>query len=82
MLETSSCWRLPDRLLALGVIYGIVFDNLALGISLGICFGISFSMIWGTSAHSYVEHGMADMAGSKEEDRMTDIAGSEKNIDE
>lgn len=68
--------------IALGVIYGMVFDNLALGISLGTCFGISFSMIWGTSAHSYVEHRMADMAGSKEENRMTDVAGSEKNIDE
>lgn len=46
--------------IALGVIYGMLFDNLALGISLGVCFGISFGMIWGTSTHSYVEHGMVD----------------------
>jgi len=46
--------------IALGVSYGILFDNLALGISLGVCFGISFGMIWGTSTHSYVEHGMVD----------------------
>lgn len=45
---------------ALGIVYGMLFDNLALGISIGFCFGISFSMIWGTSTHRYVQHGMVD----------------------
>ena len=43
---------------ALGIVYGMLFDNL--GISIGFCFGISFSMIWGTSTHRNVQHGMVD----------------------
>lgn len=62
--------------IALGVAYGVLFDNLALGISLGVCFGMSFGMIWGTSTHSYVEHGMADGAGSGEDDSAADGARS------
>ncbi len=62
---------------ALGIVYGMLFDNLALGISIGFCFGISFSMIWGTSTHRYVEHGMAGKTKSKDADSITDGAGSE-----
>ena len=28
--------------LCIGVVYGIIFDNLSLGISLGLCFGVVF----------------------------------------
>ena len=56
---------------ALGIVYGMMFDNLALGISIGFCFGISFSMIWGTSTHRYVQHGMAEGAESSD-DKNTD----------
>ena len=62
---------------ALGIVYGMLFDNLALGISIGFCFGISFSMIWGTSTHRYVQHGMAGDMKSKDADSITDGAGSE-----
>lgn len=62
--------------MAIGVVYGILFDNLALGISLGVCFGMSFGMIWGTSTHSYAEHGIMDVTESEDVIESEDVTES------